>query len=510
MKKDKVLLFYADNIFMKRPVNNEPNTSSIHSFLNDKKIECKSIYNVEYEILLKEIEEKKPCYLGIGINFLSKFNMLREFIGKLKKRNKCIIIVYGLFANSDFSYINENFSEYFDFVIRGNPVVEFYNIIKTKQIRIDKNKIIFKVDKGINIQELCVPKKNVKNELNTMISRGCLNNCIFCEEKFMHKGYEFRTVENVIDEIKEHINSSDSKIDCWVFFSDLDFLSISQKDKNWIKIFCYELKKIPRKIKFTIQTRADRITNNKKNLELLKDVGLEGVSLGVESGSNEVLNRFNKGIQSNIINYEALNVLQELNILYKINFIMYEPMTSMENIKENLNFLEKVQFPNGTIPSHPLVSYLSKLIVLPGSSCYKYYVKKYNIDFRIEDYIVQYDFIDEKVNLYYRYVLLWRKKIKGIVKEHYRLLKYALYNMVSLNDSLRIQHIGIQMRRIDMKFMKDLFMKVYQENNLGDIIDEYYSFFEKMHCRMIKLDCYNMKDITQFRGWHGAMNTLND
>lgn len=33
LKSDKVLLFYADNIFMKRPVSNEPNTSSIHAYL---------------------------------------------------------------------------------------------------------------------------------------------------------------------------------------------------------------------------------------------------------------------------------------------------------------------------------------------------------------------------------------------------------------------------------------------------------------------------------------------
>lgn len=237
---------------------------------------------------------------------------------------------------------------------------------------------------------------------------------------------------------------------------------------------------------------------------------MEGVSLGVESGSNEVLYRFNKCVQSNIVNYEALKILREINILYKINFIMYEPMTSLENIKDNLEFFDKIQFPKGTIPSHPLVSYLSKLIFLHGSSCYTYYKNKYNIDFKLHNYIVEYDFKDERVNLYYRFVLQWREKTKEIVKEHYRLLNYALYNMVKKKDSLIIQHIGFQIRKVDLEFTKELLQIISHNGDASKIIDEFYSSFNDLYDRMKRLECYNMKNKTQFRGWHGTMNSLND
>lgn len=510
-KTNEVLLFYADNIFMKRPVNNEQHTSSIHAYLTKQNIVCRSLYNIEAETLMKEIEIAQPKYLGIGINFLSKLSQLKEFISKLKEKvNDCMIISYGLFANSDYDYLNKYFYNEFDFIIRGNPVVEFYNIVINNDKRADKTKIILRSNAKVNINKLCAPAKNIKNELNTMASRGCLNNCIFCEEKPMYKGYEYRPVQSVVEEIKQHVYSSDLDFDCWVFFSDLDFLSITEMDKTWIGNLCNELEKMPRKIKFTFQTRADRISLNKENLKMLKKVGLEGISLGIESGSNEVLSKFNKCIQSNIVNYEALQVLQEIKILYKINFIMYEPMTSLENIKENLEFFDKVQFPKGTIPSQPLVSYLSKLIVLHGSSCYNYYIKKYSIDFKLNNYIVEYDFKDERMNLYYSYVLQWRDKIKKIVKEHYRLLNYVLYNMVNQKDSLIIQHIGFQIRKIDLEFMKKLLQVVSHNGDANKTIEEFYSLFENIYDRIKRLGCYNMSNKIQFRGWHGPMNSLND
>lgn len=167
---------------------------------------------------MKEIETTQPKHLGVGINFLPKLSQLKAFISELKEKiNDCMIIAYGLFANSDYDYLNNYFYNEFDFVVRGDPVLEFYNIIIGNDKRVDKTQIIFRSNKDININEICAPAKNMKNELNTMASRGCLKNCIFCEEKPMYKGYEYRPVQSVVDEIKQHVYSSDLDFDCWFF-----------------------------------------------------------------------------------------------------------------------------------------------------------------------------------------------------------------------------------------------------------------------------------------------------
>lgn len=118
--------------------------------------------------------------------------------------------------------------------------------------------------------------------------------------------------------------------------------------------------------------------------------------------------------------------------------------------------------------------------------------------------------MDERMNLYYSYVLQWRDKINKIVKEHYRLLSYVLYNMVNQKDSLIIQHIGFQIRKIDLEFMKKLLQVVSHNGDANKTIEEFYSLFENIYDRIKRLGCYNMSNKIQFRGWHGPMNSLND
>ena len=91
------------------------------------------------------------------------------------------------------------------------------------------------------------------------------------------------------------------------------------------------------------------------------------------------------------------------------------------------------------------------------------------------------------MNLYYSYVLQWRDKIKKIVKEHYRLLNYVLYNMVNQKDSLIIQHIGFQIRKIDLEFMKKLLQIVSHNGDENKTIEEFYPLFEDIYDRMKRL-----------------------
>lgn len=481
----------------------------INSLLDNAGYECESIYNMNYVMAENVIKNYSIDYLGICMNFVPKIIDVVTLCKRIKKERPNIqIILYGLYANCNSEYLLNCFEKVFNFIIKGEPEILFYDIVKNGEKSLTC-KIINKSDtvSSKNIK-LPTPKKNLKNELNTLISRGCVKNCLFCEEKFFYHSFTIRDVNDVICEVQNHISSSDENRDCWIFFSDLDFLSITEYHPNYIKDLVEKCKKEDLIFKFTIQTRSDKISPNINNLELLKSIGLQAVSLGIESGSDEILIRYNKKTKGVNVNIEAIKNLKKIGILYKINFIMYDPLTTLNNIKENLMFFKSINFPIGSIPSHPPVSFSDKLKFFYGTECFEYY-KRNKLVYEIKDYSVYYDFTDPKIKLYYMYILNWRRQISITMRDFYKILNYMLYNNMDVSDSLKIQHIGLVIKKTDLEFMFSLVDAIQEHVSLYDVMQKYlYIINNSIYNRIRKLrDKYEVNKYN-FRGWHGQMNVI--
>lgn len=505
----KTILIYADNIFSGRPVNNEPHMAVINSLLESRGYDCESIYNTNPALVEERINSQQVDYLGICMNFSPKIIDVVTFCQQMKKAQENIqIILYGLYANCDNDYLLSNFSRVFNFIIKGEPEFLFLDIVE-KGSQSPTCKIISKSDTiCLKSTKLPTPKKNLKNELNTLLSRGCVMNCLFCEEKYFYHNFSIREISDVIKELENHISTSDKNKDCWVFFSDLDFLSITALNPNYIKDLVEGCIKEKIKFKFTIQTRADRISPNIENLNLLKKIGLQAVSLGIESGSDEILIRYNKKTKGVNVNIEAIETLKKLGILYKINFIMYDPLTSLNNIKQNLMFFKNIDFPLGSIPSHPPVSFSDKLKFFYGTECFEYY-KKQNVKYEIRDYSIYYDFLDLDVQLYYQYIVHWREQISKMMRDFYKILNHMLYNNMEASDSLKVQHIGMVIKKTDLEFMMSLVDGVQKNMSLDDILQKYVTEINNnIDKRIYKLTNKYEVDKYNFRGWHGQLNII--
>lgn len=111
-------------------------------------------------------------------------------------------------------------------------------------------------------------------------------------------------------------------------------------------------KELAEKIKINhISCRVDTIFSegeDEKNkirlatFKLLKEAGVESIFLGIESGSPTQLKRYSKGVTVNE-NENAIKILESFGFSIEPGFIMFDPLVSLDELKENINFIERTQ-----------------------------------------------------------------------------------------------------------------------------------------------------------------------
>jgi hypothetical protein len=109
-------------------------------------------------------------------------------------------------------------------------------------------------------------------------------------------------------------------------------------------------KELPKKIKINhISCRVDTIfsegESEKNNIRLetykmLKIAGVESIFLGIESGSETQLKRYGKGVTVSE-NENALKILTNLGFKIEPGFIMFDPLVTLDELKENIDFIER-------------------------------------------------------------------------------------------------------------------------------------------------------------------------
>lgn len=199
-------------------------------------------------------------------------------------------------------------------------------------------------------------------------SRGCYHRCSFC---CIHAFYAFsgspnprmRQPEKVIEEIESTIAATGIKR---FRFSDDDFIGPSPKTREHALQIAEELKKSKLPITFDIECRADVLDEDV--LKQLKEVGLDEVFLGIESGSQTQLDRFNKRTTVEQ-NREAIRMLENLGIRVSSGFIMFDPYVTLAELSDNLQFLNDTGIGkevDTSTPGRKLYKGLSKLAIFPG------------------------------------------------------------------------------------------------------------------------------------------------
>jgi anaerobic magnesium-protoporphyrin IX monomethyl ester cyclase len=122
--------------------------------------------------------------------------------------------------------------------------------------------------------------------LNMAASRGCPFRCAWCAKPIWGNQYLQRNAVEVAEEMA-YLKRSFNPDHIW--FAD-DILGFRV---DWVAEFAATVKAAGARIPFTIQTRADLVSE--RMAEALRDAGCREAWIGAESGSQRVLDAMNKG-----------------------------------------------------------------------------------------------------------------------------------------------------------------------------------------------------------------------
>jgi radical SAM superfamily enzyme YgiQ (UPF0313 family) len=176
--------------------------------------------------------------------------------------------------------------------------------------------------------------------INITTTRGCPYQCNYCQPSkqiLFGKKIRRRTIDNILKEIREYMDA----YAITSFSIDDDTFTFNE---SVVTEFCEKVK--PLKLSWTCQTRTDI---KPSTLYLMKEAGCTSLFVGVESGSQRMLNLMEK--HNTVENNEQfLKACKDVGISTWCNMMVGYPGETIEDMSESLRFLRR------TLPERVSVS----------------------------------------------------------------------------------------------------------------------------------------------------------
>ena len=209
-------------------------------------------------------------------------------------------------------------------------------IVKTKPRTLTEPDNLERVDYDLIDVEWYFNKKGIR-QLDYVSSVGCLFRCAFCADPFVFgRKYKAKSALNLVEDIEYNYKK--------FAFTDLSF----QDDTfftypNRVLEFAKGMIRCNIRVTWSATMRADQGAKlDIASWKLLKESGLRKLLIGVESGSQEMMDYLNKDINLDNVYYCA-NRCEELGIAVDFPFIIGFPDESNESIVATINVVKKLK-----------------------------------------------------------------------------------------------------------------------------------------------------------------------
>ncbi|MCX8043527.1 MAG: radical SAM protein [Desulfobacterota bacterium] len=328
-----------------------------------------------------------PCdLLGVhAVYFWEHTPKLFDMLAAFKAaRPDSTVVLYGIFPTSWWKYLHGQHT-YIDGIVLGEPELTFRDIVRFRStgkrfadadipgvaIRRNGRPVITGLRPVID-QLDALPFPMRQSTLLRAIggsvlgSRGCTMSCSFCciNPFYGIRRWRGRRPAAIAEEIRTLLPLLETR---YIYFLDADvFGPRSQRTVRAIQLaeVLGELH-----LKFGLEARPTDI--DRHIVASLVDAGLQDVFLGIESGSAASLRRMRKpGVPTSSLT--AIRLLREYGVRVTPGFIMFEPDGVLEDVCENLMFLEKAQLlENLEVTAHVLYHREIFLGCMPNFSRYE-------------------------------------------------------------------------------------------------------------------------------------------
>jgi len=167
-----------------------------------------------------------------------------------------------------------------------------------------------------------------------MGSRGCPFNCGFCGSQSMWgRNVRYRSIDSILGEIDELRTKYSVKN---VILMDDSFTINRQR----VKEFCYAMIDNHVNITWSCLSRVESISD--ELIISMKKAGCRRITIGIESGSQRVLNMINKGITLKLVR-NAVSILRRNKMSWAGFFMFGFPTETEEEIFDTLKFMKELK-----------------------------------------------------------------------------------------------------------------------------------------------------------------------
>lgn len=403
------------------------------------------------QTIIKKIRKIKPLILGISSTTVA-FHRAVEIATEIKKRFPKIVIVLGgphvtsnvnhamSFKCFDFGVLREGEITLLELLKNINNKKEFKNI-KGLAFR-ERSKIIVNPQREyiMDLDTLPFPAYDLAKDIkfyspdpsaykafpvaNVMTSRGCPNQCTFCDRNVFGQMYREISAKKVVEQIKYLINTFGIKE---IAFIDDTFMI----NKKRLREIFDTLEKENIYFPWTCLSRVNVV--DYETLKYIKEKGCWHIAFGIESGDKEILKRIKKGITLKQIK-DAIEWCWKLGIKTKGFFIIGHPGETKKTIEKTIKLACKLNFDN-------IVATINTPI--PGSPQYGF----------IRDY-GDFDETDWSQFNYWRPVFI----PKGLTKEYLMKKHKEMYRRFYLRPRVLLRYVKSFFGKGGLRRMKSVFL----------------------------------------------------
>lgn len=370
------------NLRLNQNLNQYPNIQ--HYFTGGMHPECDEIANELIKEWVEEILLLKPKFVGISVFTYQNRIATKLFCHWLRKLSDVKIVLGGqgiseggILGKSKFAADLQQ-QGLVDFWIRSEGEISLVELLKNNTEYIGINSDTFQQIEDLdslpfpNYDDYEIDRYG-KFLMPITGSRGCVRACTFCDIHD-HWKYRYRSGQSIFNEIL-HVNK---KYNATKFvFSDSLINGNLKEFKKFIEILAAHNKTLTQPIRWSSQFIIR--SSSQLDDDYWKNIALSGgtdLAIGVESGSNRVLDHMNKKFTVQDLDYN-MEMMSTHNITCTFLMMVGYPTETDEDFQQTLDLFTRYKSYAGNVIQG--VSVGSTLGILPGTPLYQQ-AKELNIE----------------------------------------------------------------------------------------------------------------------------------
>jgi radical SAM superfamily enzyme YgiQ (UPF0313 family) len=315
-------------------------------------------------LILEKVRESDPMLVGFSLIFQFYVDRFRELTDYLRRHGvRCHFTIGGHFPSLSSRQTLELVPE-IDSVVRFEGEVTLLELAdqlsgghEWRTIRgiayRNGGEIVTTPPRPLihDLDELPYPDRSAGRDttmlgqtaVTLLASRGCARTCSFCSIHMFYRAAPGKVVRTrqpaaVVEEIRMLHEERGATI---FLFQDDDFPIFGPTWRRWTLELLDEMHRhgLPDRIIWKINCRADVVEPDL--FAAMRDAGMYLVYMGLESGSDDGLDTLHKQITV-AQNLRAVEILKQLGLLFEFGFMLFDPSTTFESVRQNITFLRRI------------------------------------------------------------------------------------------------------------------------------------------------------------------------